>query len=303
MRPRCRMISPRCCAVIAPILVALLLAACTGRAYPAPPAGAGTPGAVRVGLPIVAASKFPSSGPPPGPSAGVWKPALNTSWQWQLTGTLDLSLDVPVYDIDLFDNSADVVASLHAKGRKAICYFSAGTWENWRPDADQFAAGVKGNGNGWAGERWLDIRKLDSLGPIMAARMDACQAKGFDAVEPDNVDGYSNGTGFPLTYEDQLRYNRWLADQAHARGLSVGLKNDGGQAKDLWPAFDWALNEQCFEFSECEPFADYFVNNGKAVFQVEYNLNTSQFCAQANRFNFNALKKRLELDAWRQACR
>ncbi len=66
------------------------------------------------------------------------------------------------------------------------------------------------------------------LAPLMRARLDLCQAKGFDAVEPDNIDGYQvdGGTGFPLTAGDQLRYNRWIAAEAHCRGLSIGLKND-----------------------------------------------------------------------------
>jgi len=36
---------------------------------------------------------------------------------------------------------------------------------------------------------------------------------------------------------------------------------------------------------------------------VEYKLATSQFCPQANVMNFNSLKKHLNLDAYRVACR
>src|SRR6266550_197751 len=130
----------------------------------------------------------------------VWQPALNTSWQWQLTTPVDQTVNAQMYDIDMFDNDVSVVASLHAQGRKVICYISAGTFENWRPDAASFPAVVKGNAvSGWPGENWLDIRRLDILGPIMTARLDLCQTKGFDGVEPDNIDGYANGTGFPLT--------------------------------------------------------------------------------------------------------
>src|SRR5438876_1668228 len=166
-------------------------------------------------------------------SSGIWVPSLVTPWQWQLTGTIDQSVNVPMYDIDLFDTSSTVVASLHAKGRRAVCYMSAGTWENWRPDAAAFPAAVLGGGNGWPGEKWLDIRRIDVLGPIMEARMDLCKQKGFDAVEPDNIDGYANKSGFSLTAQDQLQYNTWLAAAAHARGLSIGLKNDLDQVSDL----------------------------------------------------------------------
>jgi hypothetical protein len=156
----------------------------------------------------------------------------------QLTSTLDQSIDADFYVIDGFDNAAAAVASLHAKGRKVGCYISAGSYENWRPDASSFPAAVLGNSNGWSGEKWLDIRRLDILGPIMEARLDMCRAKGFDAVDPDNVDGYTNRTGFSLTAADQLAYNRFLADAAHARGMAVGLKNDLDQIATLEPSFD-----------------------------------------------------------------
>ena len=55
-----------------------------------------------------------------------------------------------MYDIDLFDNDASVVAALHAQGRKVVCYISVGTWEDWRPDAGDFSAPVMGKGyEGW----------------------------------------------------------------------------------------------------------------------------------------------------------
>jgi hypothetical protein len=233
----------------------------------------------------------------------VWQPPLNTSWQWQLTTPVDQTVNAQMYDIDMFDNDASVVASLHAQGRKVICYISAGTFENWRPDAASFPAVVKGSAvSGWPGENWLDIRRLDILGPIMQARLDLCQTKGFDGVEPDNIDGYTNGTGFPLTAQDQINYNSFLANEAHARGLSVGLKNDVGQVQALLPYFDWALNEQCFQYSECSTLAP-FIAAGKAVFEVEYSLSASQFCPQANALNFNAMQKNLNLDAFRIPCR
>ena len=233
----------------------------------------------------------------------VWQPALNTSWQWQLTTPVDQTVNAQMYDIDMFDNDVSVVASLHAQGRKVICYISAGTFENWRPDAASFPAVVKGNAvSGWPGENWLDIRRLDILGPIMTARLDLCQTKGFDGVEPDNIDGYANGTGLPLTAQDQINYNTFLANQAHARGLSVALKNDLDQVQALLPYFDWALNEQCFQYNECNTLVP-FITAGKAVFEVEYSLSTSQFCPQANALNFNAMQKDLNLDAFRIPCR
>jgi hypothetical protein len=153
----------------------------------------------------------------------------------------------------------------------------------------------------WPGERWLDIRRLDILRPLIEARLDLCRQKGFDAVEPDNVDAYSNRSGFPLTAADQLRYNVWLAEAAHARGLSVGLKNDLEQAEALAAHFDWALVEQCFEYDECQRL-EPFTKARKAVFAVEYTLPIAEFCAKARALGFNAMRKNLKLDAYRAAC-
>ena len=233
----------------------------------------------------------------------IWKPAPTTSWQWQLSGPVDLSVEAAVYDIDLFDNDASVVAGLHSAGRRVICYLSAGTFEPWRPDASRFPNEVKGRPlTEFEEESWLDIRRLDVIGPVMEARLDLCKAKGFDAVEPDNVDGYQNDTGFPLTPEDQLRYNRFLADQAHARGLSIGLKNDLGQVQELLNDFDWALNEQCVQFNECGLLRP-FVEAGKAVFHVEYRGNAEKVCRKTNALGFNSMMKRPDLDATRRPCR
>jgi hypothetical protein len=236
------------------------------------------------------------------PCPGCWHPALRTSWQWQLQWKVDTSVEAHMYDIDAFDNTKALVDSLHADGRKVVCYISAGTWENWRPDAGDFPQRVLGAKNGWPGERWLDIRKLSVLRPIMRARVRMCAQKGFDGIEFDNVDAYSNRSGFPLTAADQLRYNVFLANTGHKLGLSTALKNDVEQVKRLLPYFDFTLNEQCFQYHECDALQP-FLDAGKPVFNVEYKLDISQFCPQANAMNFNSLKKKLSLGAWRIPCR
>ena len=262
-----------------------------------------TPPFTSIETPIATPTRAPATAPTPTQGPQIWQPKLNTNWQWQLTSLpIDQSLDVDMYDIDLFDNDEATVASLQAEGRKAICYMNAGGWENWRPDAECFASElIGGNLDDWEGEKWLDIRRIDLLGPIMEARMDMCRAKGFDGIEPDNVDGFLNDTGFPLTYEDQLRYNIWLAERAHERGLSIGLKNDMEQILDLLPYFDWALNEQCFEYDECETLSP-FIDAGKAVFNVEYVLEPGDFCDRASALGFSSMRKNLDLDAWRDPC-
>jgi hypothetical protein len=178
---------------------------------------------------------------------------------------------------------------------------SVGAWERWRADAARFPHAALGADNGWPGERWLDIRRIGALAPLLRARLARCRAKGFDAVEPDNVDGYANRSGFPLTAADQLRFNRWVARAAHAERLAVALKNDLEQAPALVRSFDFAVLEQCFEYRECERVRP-FLHAGKGVYDAEYALPASAFCAQARRLGINAIRKRLDLGAWREPC-
>ncbi|MGR8010994.1 endo alpha-1,4 polygalactosaminidase [Streptomyces hypolithicus] len=240
----------------------------------------------------------PDDREPPGPR---WLPEPGLAWQWQLSGRLDPTVDVPVYDIDGFDHPPSAVAGLHREGRKVICYLSTGAWEEFRPDAGKYPKSVLGRGNGWKGERWLDIRRTDILEPLMAERLDMCRKKGFDAVEPDNMDGYRNRTGFPLTAADQLRYNRLIARLAHARGMSVGLKNDLDQIPELVGDFDFAVNEQCAEYEECEQLTP-FIKAGKAVFHVEYELPLRRFCQGTRKLGLSSMLKKYELGVWRRPC-
>jgi len=249
-------------------------------------------------LPPILAARGPHQSSP-----SWWRPGPGTSWQWQLSGTIDTSIDVRMYDIDLFDTPQTVIDQLHHDGRKVVCYFSAGSYENWRPDKDSYPSEILGhNLDSWPGEKWVDIRQLDKLGPILTARFDLAVTKQCDGIEPDNIDGFTNTTGFPLTANDQLVFNRWLADQAHRRGLSIGLKNDLDQIQELVNDFDWALNEQCFQYDECDMLLP-FVQAGKAVFGVEYKGDPSDFCPRANAKNFDWLKKQIDLDSWRVPCR
>ncbi len=114
---------------------------------------------------------------------------VSSTWQWQLQGDLDTSVDADVYDIDLFETSADDIAGLQADGRIVVCYFSAGSYEGWRPDADRFADRDLGETlDGFEDERWLDVRS-DTVRAVIEGRLDRAVAAGCDGVEPDNVDG------------------------------------------------------------------------------------------------------------------
>ena len=131
-----------------------------------------------------------------------------------------------------------------------------------------------------------------------------CKQKGFDAIEPDNMDGYTNRTGFKLTAADQLRYNRWLARAAHERGLAIAMKNDDGQVNALVSDYDFAITEDCFDQGWCNRMSP-FVEQGKAVLAAEYTdigARLSKFCPKARNLGFDAILKKRNLGAWRRSC-
>lgn len=227
-----------------------------------------------------------------------WQPKPTTAaWQFQLQGKIDTSIEAPVYEVDGFDVSKSTVSKLHSLGRKVICYIDVGSWENYRPDANRFPKSVIGKKyDGYPDERWLDIRRYKKFAGPIKDRIRMCARKGFDALEPDNINGWENPTGFPLTAKDQLRFNRWIAKIAHQNGLAVGLKNDGPQAKALVDDFDFAVVEQCFQYNECGQYRP-FIRQGKAVYSVEYEIPPGKFCQRAKKIKFSAIRKEYDLYA------
>jgi len=251
--------------------------------------------------PAAAIAAGPSPAPAqscPPPSAGIWHPAPTTApWQWQLQGHIDTGVDACVFDVDAFETPRATVAALHRRGAAVICYVDVGSWEEYRPDAKRFPRSVLGRRyEGFPEERWLDIAHLRRFAPILEARFRLCARKGFDAVEPDNIAGWENRTGFPLTAADQLRFNRWVARRVHALGMAVALKNDPRQVRPLLPSFDFAIVEQCFQYDECGSY-EPFVAAGKAVFETEYELNAGAYCDRARALDFSAIRKSYDLFA------
>lgn len=218
-----------------------------------------------------------------------------TTWYWQLQGAINQNVAAKVYDIDLFDSSASQISALKTTGKIVICYFSAGSYEEWRPDAKSFPAAVLGrNLDGWPGEKWLDIRSA-SVRSIMAARMDMAKTKGCDGLEPDNVDEYSNGSGFPLTAKDQIAFLTALADLAHQRGLIIALKNSTDLVASLVSKFDFAVVEECFRYNECGAYSP-FVMQGKAVLNAEYTSYSAAICNEAAKLKFSTAFFNLDLN-------
>jgi len=234
-----------------------------------------------------------------------YRPTKESSWQWQLTGELNSEYDVDMYDIDLFDTSKEVIDTLHNEGRKVICYFSAGSYEDWREDKDSFNASLLGNElDGWEGERWLDISN-PLLHPIMLKRLDIAKERGCDGVEPDNIDGHTNDTGFELDEDDQFYYNKFLADEAHQRGLSIALKNDKSQILELEPYFDFAISEECYDHESCDKLTT-FIEANKPALNAEYEVDDESrdtLCNYTNALGIKTLLLPLNLDgSFRDSC-
>jgi endo-alpha-1,4-polygalactosaminidase (GH114 family) len=226
-----------------------------------------------------------------------------------------------VFDIDLYvdgqvsgnDHTVNVAAvqAIHDRGADAVCYVSAGTAERFRPDYARYVASDRRHHHRLLGkpfsdrfpnEYWLNLANGDGQRDFILGRVEArtekCARAGFDGIEYDVVDAYAQGrgvTGWRITARQQLAFNRALAAIAHRNGLSVGLKNDLGQVPKLEPRFDFAINEQCFQYRECanNPAPGYraFTRAGKAVLAVEYRLEPKRFCGRAADLGISAIKK------------
>lgn len=240
----------------------------------------------------------------------TWRPAPGTTWNIQLQTPIIQKPNsaAHVYDIDLFDNSAANIAMLHSMGRKVICYFSAGTYESWRPDAKKFPTATIGrNVSGWAGENWVDIRNKD-VQAIMHARIDLAIQKGCDGVDPDNVNIYSQtDSGFPLTLQNGIDFMNDLASYAHTSSIAIGLKNAPELINGTLSNLDWVITESCVPYDECAPY-DIFITVGKPVLHIEYSetgMNATalkQACTAPNTHGFSTILKKSKLDHWNVAC-
>jgi hypothetical protein len=269
-------------------------------------------------MPVTTTTTAPAT---TGRATSWWTPPANVEWQWEidhplvLTSASDMGTGVTsylgtaaanptVYDIDGFDNTAATVAALHAAGDHAICYIEVGAAENYRPDYSSFpAADLGATMQGYSSERYLNINDPAVL-QVIEARVAMCHSKGFDAVEPDIDDSYTDNTGFSISEAQNVTYDATLAAYAHSLGMGWALKNgdDASFAAALQPTSDFVLDEQCHEYDTCASFAPFAVA-GKAVLEVEYDIPTSQFCTAANAANEDAMKMNANLNGGRQPCR
>ena len=202
-------------------------------------------------------------------AAGGWRPALGQRFDLQLTAPFDFGRRVDALVLELFTTDAERVDRLRERGTVAVCRIAAGLWEGWRPDTASVPPALLGRSPGSSrAEKLVDVRGA-ALRRIMEQRLNLCRDRGFGGVLFTDVDGYAQASGFALTPQDQLAFNRWLAEAAHARGLAVGIWNDLAQAHELAPAFDFLVADGCAAAGDCSGVRPYLAA-GKAVLLVAY---------------------------------
>ncbi|KAI1293202.1 glycoside hydrolase superfamily [Xylaria venustula] len=247
-------------------------------------------------------------------SSSLVQPAIGTTWDYPLGFSLSTSnanKSTIFYPVDLENTSADTIAALQSAGHTIVCYFSAGSVESYRSDADQFPSSAIGNTlDGWPDENWLDTRD-STVRSIMAARIASAAEKGCVGVDADNIDAYENDPGFDLTEDTAVDYVTYLAQTANAAGLAYGLKNGGAIVDRVVNVAAWAINEECAEYEECADWAP-FVDAGKPVFHVEYTddddatsvtaAKLEKACAADGQTGFSSIVKHESLDDWVVYC-
>ena len=131
---------------------------------------------------------------------------------------------------------------------------------------------------------------LGVLGPLIID----CAAKGFDAVEIDNLDTFLR---FPDRIDDAgaIALARSYAELAHGHGLAIGQKNaaESTERGQREVGFDFAVAEECAAYAECDRYARVY---GPHVLQIEYTDNLPapfrEVCASASRAPLTILRDR-----------
>ena len=275
---------------------------------PTPPAPiAPTPPAPIAPTPPTPIAPTPS---PIGDSKIKLPPIGKVGWDWQIGASSDSAIkvasDVKLIDVDGFTTSAAKVAELKKQGLYTVCYINAGSWQPDYPDARDYPDYLKIQQDpDWPAEYFLDVTDVfkpnSVLARILIERMKMCKTKGFDALEPDNLQNDENVRGGRITTQQQIDFNGWIADQAHQQGLAVFQKNGPDKVllkdrtgKMMVEKFDGILNEECQQYGECGPLAEY-VKRGKLALNVEYRSGATLNCTLMNQLGINAIKKDLNL--------
>ena len=163
-------------------------------------------------------------------------------------------------------------------GLYSVCYVNAfqtqpGELRAWRARHRRLLlqrGGREVRDPGWPGEVLHDTsteHRRAANARIVNRWIDGCARKGFQAVEPDNLDSWTRSRG-RLTRADNFRLARRLIRHAHARGLAIAQKNAAeASATGRRLGFDFAVAESCQAYDECDAYTRAY---GTAVLEVEY---------------------------------
>jgi hypothetical protein len=206
-------------------------------------------------------------------STGTWTaPTGNAAFDYQIGEPYTPPTGVTVV-------SRDRTAS-PAKGLYNICYINAfqaqpdaESW--WRTNHPELLL-HDASGNLVIDKDWDEIlldfsteAKRAALTTVVGDWINGCASKGFQAVEPDNLDSWTRSKGL-LTEPEAVAYAASLTSYAHGQGLAVGQKNtaDLSTADARKVGFDFAVAEECADFDECQ---NYTATYGNRVFVIEYS--------------------------------
>jgi len=216
---------------------------------------------------------------------------------YSINGSKNDSANVKTIFVDLFDASSSRIQKLKSAGKNVVCYFSAGSAENWRSDYKKYPKAALGKKmDGWDGEVWVDYRNATVI-QILKDRITLAKQKGCDAVDPDNIDGHTNKTGFSLTEKTQTTFMETLSQAAHTQGLKIGTKNSAETAWKLQPLTDFVVVEECNKYKECDLYKS-FPQNNKAMFQIEYTKKSTSACTSAKKMGSTLVFANLDLTSF-----
>jgi len=239
-------------------------------------------GAPAAGSPATHATT-PARGTTAGATAAAYRdPPANGRFDYQIGGAYKPLPSVRIVDRDRTSHPAPGVYN--------ICYVNAfqtqayqdGWWKKHHPSLLLRRNGTLVEDPGWAGEIILDTStpaKRHALARVIGGWIAGCAKKGFDAVEPDNLDSNTRSHHL-LTVADNMDYAALLAKRAHQVDLAFAQKNDAELAAH-WQkkvGFDFAIAEECQVYSEC---FHYLKAYGNHVIEIEYTDNGRKYYNQA----------------------
>lgn len=230
-------------------------------------------------LPAAATASADTTGQRP----AVRLPPPNGRFDYQLGGAYKPLASVRIVDRDH--------TSMPAPGVYNICYINAFQtqayqdrwWKHHHPGLLlRSPRGALIEDPGWPGEIILNTATAGDRRRLMtveAGWLAGCKAKGFEAVEADNLDSNTRSRG-ELTEDEDVAFAKLLVRRAHADGLAIAQKNDAERSARLrrTVGFDFAIAEECQVYRECQFYTRAY---GDHVIEIEYTDNGRAAYAKA----------------------